>query len=302
MNNQIRGISMLSLTSFIWGTAFVAQSVGMDFVGPFTFNGVRFWIGALVLLPLIFYLSRKKNQPVLPTAKKDFRLLLKGGFWCGLLIFIAATLQQIGIIYTTVGKAGFLSALYIVLIPILELFLGRKSSFLIWLCILIAVIGMYLLCIHESFAINFGDLLMILCSLALAIHILMVAHYTLLLDGVKLSFLQFFFCGLFSLFSAFFFESPNWESIFAGRIPILYAGVLSCGIAYTLQVIGQKYAPPVIASLIFSLESVFAVLAGWFILGEILTFREMVGCVLILFAILIAQFPAPKIKRKKPSS
>lgn len=301
MTTQFRGISMLMLTSLIWGTAFVAQSVGMDYVGPFTFNGVRFWIGALVLLPWIFYSSGKQTDAPLIPDKKNLKLLLQGGFWCGFLIFIGASLQQVGIIYTTVGKAGFLSALYIVIIPVLELFLGKKSSLLIWICIAIAIIGMYLLCIHESLSINYGDFLMILCSFALAFHILTVGHYTLLLDGVKLSFVQFFFCGLFSLICAFLFESPQWSLILAGKIPILYAGVLSCGIAYTLQVVGQKYVPPVIASLIFSLESVFAVLAGWFFLGELLTPREIIGCILILFAILLAQLPNSSQTKKTPS-
>lgn len=293
-----RGIFMLSLAAFIWGTAFVAQSVGMDYVGPFTFNAVRFLIGGTVLLPLIIWMQMAKAKktensaaaiPVTPAG--DSSVLVKAGFYCGVVLFISAAFQQIGIIYTTVGKAGFITTLYIVIVPILGLFFDKKVPYIIWICVVLAVVGMYLLCINESFTLSKGDFFILVCAFCFSIHILVIDHYSPLVDGVKLSCLQFFVSGILSAIIAFILENPQISGLINGWIAILYAGVISCGIAYTLQILGQRDVTPVIASLLLSLESVFAVLSGWVILDEVLSFKELLGCVLIFIAILLAQLP-----------
>lgn len=291
MAGRTQGILMLMVASLIWGTAFVAQSVGMEYVGPFTFNGARFLVGAIVLTPIIWLNSRTESAVEAFGKLVDAHLLLKGGFCCGLIIFVSSTLQQMGILHTTVGKAGFITSLYIVIVPLLGLFLKKKVDGIIWGCVLLAVMGMYLLCINESLTLNQGDLLILLCAIGFATHILIIDHYSPLVDGVKLSAIQFVVCSVLSTIAAFIFENPQWSMIQQAWKPILYTGVLSCGIAYTFQILGQKYVAPVIASLILSLESVFAVLAGWIILNEILTMKEIWGCVLIFIAILLAQTP-----------
>lgn len=296
--HRSRGIFMLSLAAFIWGTAFVAQSVGMEYVGPFTFNAARFLIGGVVLLPLIVWMQmakagKTKNIPdeiqAAPSGESPF--LIKAGFYCGLVLFISAAFQQIGIIYTTVGKAGFITTLYIVIVPILGLFFGRKVPHIIWICVALAVVGMYLLCINETFTLSKGDFFILVSAFCFSIHILVIDHYSPLVDGVKLSCLQFFVSGTLSGIAAFILENPQISDLLNGWVAVLYAGVISCGIAYTLQILGQRDVPPVIASLLLSLESVFAVLSGWVILGEVLSLKELLGCILIFIAILLAQLP-----------
>ena len=206
---------------------------------------------------------------------------------------VAANLQQIGIQYTSAGKAGFITAMYILIVPVLGLFLKKKVPGRIWLCILIAVVGLYLLSVTEGFSsISKGDVYVLLCALAFSFHIMAVDHYAPLVDGVRLSSIQFLICGVLSGILMFLFEEPNLENILNAAVPILYAGIMSCGVAYTLQIIGQKYTRPTIASLIMSLESVFAVLAGIVVLREIPTARETMGCVLMFLAIIIAQLPS----------
>ena len=283
---------MLVLTAFIWGTAFVAQSVGMDYLGPFTFNGVRSIIGGIALLPCIAFLN-KLNGAAGKTqgSKKD---LITGGISCGLLLFAASSLQQMGIQYTTAGKAGFITAFYIVIVPVLGIFLKKKTGWKVWSAVVLALLGLYFLCITEKFSIGKGDILIFICALVFSVHILVIDYFSPKVDGVKMSCIQFFVCGIVSLPFMFVLETPKVGSMFAGIVPLLYAGVLSCGVAYTLQIVGQKNVNPAIASLILSLESCFSVLAGWLVLGERLSVRESAGCVLMFAAIILAQLPDKK--------
>ena len=284
---------MLTVATLIWGTVLIAQRVGANSVGPFTFNAVRFLIVALTLLPFILLTDYHMNkfQSNKDKPKAGANLLIKGGLLCGCIIFVTATLGQIGIAYTSIGKAAFITALYIIIIPVLGLFRGRHINPQIWGCIFLATFGMYLLCINGQFTLGFGDTLFMLCAFSTAIHILVIAFYSNRVDCVKLSFLQFFVCGVLSLIAAFVFERPELKEIAHASAPILYTGILSCGIAYTLQTMGQKHVSPVTASLILSLESVFSVLSGWIILGETLSLKEIWGCTLMFIAVLTSQAP-----------
>lgn len=295
MSKKLQGNLMLLLTALIWGSSFVAQRAGMEYIGPFTFNGIRSLIGGLVLIPVIFLFSRKKEggteEPAEEDQKRQNKTLLIGGISCGIVLFAASSLQQIGVMYTTAGKAGFITALYIVLVPIMSVFIGKKIRPVIWLCVALAVAGLYLLCIKEGFSLGKGDLLVICCAFVFAVHILVIDHFSPKTDGVKMSCIQFFVCGLISLFPMFIFESPDWGRVAACWLPILYAGALSCGVAYTLQIIAQRDTDPTVASLLLSLESVFAVIAGVIVLHEHIALREFCGCVIMFAAILLAQFP-----------
>lgn len=285
---------LLFLTALIWGVAFVAQSVAMDYIGPYTFNAVRSLLGGIVLVPCVFLFGQKKKSvkdevPSKGTAIDRPGNMITGGLLCGIMLFLSTTLQQVGIQYTTVAKAGFITALYIILVPILGIFLKKRVSFQIWISVLIAIIGLYLLCMKGSFYLGQGDFLMLVCSLCFALHILVIDHFTDKVSGVKLSCIQFFVCGLLSCILMFLFEKPAVSDILSTWLPIVYAGVFSSGVAYTLQIIGQKGTDPTIASLILSLESVVSVLAGWIILGQSLTPREILGCLLMFGAIILAQ-------------
>ena len=291
---KIKNGIMLVLTAFIWGTAFVAQSVGMDYLGPFTFNGVRSLIGGAALLPCIWLFQKGKGKATEKPSRGARKELIAGGIACGLLLFAASSLQQIGIQYTTAGKAGFITAFYIVIVPVLGIFLHKKISGKVWVAVAIALAGLYFLCITEKFAVGKGDILIFLCALVFSIHILVIDYFSPKVDGVKMSCIQFFVCGIVSLPPMFFTETPKIGAIVEGWAPLLYAGVLSCGVAYTLQIIGQKNVNPAVASLILSLESCFSVLAGWMVLGEKLSMRESVGCVLMFGAIILAQLPDRK--------
>lgn len=286
---------MLVMTAFIWGTAFVAQSMGMDYLGPFTFNGVRSLIGGIALLPCILLLQKWNREETGAKVQNGNRKdLILGGTACGLLIFGASSLQQLGIQYTTAGKAGFITAFYIVIVPVLGIFLKKRIGWKVWLAVVIALAGLYFLCITESFTIGKGDALIFLCALVFSLHILVIDYFAPRADGVKMSCIQFFVCGIVSLPFMFLLETPTIAGILAGGVPLLYAGVLSCGVAYTLQIIGQKNVNPAVASLILSLESCFSVLAGWLVLGENLSARETVGCILMFAAIILAQLPDKK--------
>lgn len=298
---------MLLLTALIWGVAFVAQSVSMDYIGPFTFNAIRSLIGCVVLFPCIAFLDHlnRRKQPesegfahAQSKPGHGGKKLVVGGITCGVVLAVASSLQQFGIAQTTVGKAGFITALYIVIVPILGLFFKRRVSPLVWLSVLIAMGGMYLLCITESFAIGTGDLLVMACAVCFSAHILLIDHFSPFVDCVRMSCIQFFTCGVLCAVPMFLWESPQIQDILAAWVPILYAGVLSCGVAYTLQVVGQKHTNPVVASLLLSLESVFSVLAGWAILGEQLSLRELFGCMLVFCAIILAQAPDFKGSRE----
>ena len=247
---KIRNSILLLLTAVIWGTAFVAQSVGMDYIGPFTFNAARFLIGGTVLIPLIVYRSKKnpllKNQ-TLEEKRKNQKTAWIGGVCCGIALCGASLLQQMGIQHTTVGKAGFITTLYIIIVPLIELFFGKKIAKKIWLGAVMAVIGLYLLCINENFSIGKGDFLILVCAILFAIHILIIDHFSPKADGVVLSAIQFFVSGFISVIGAILVENPNPAAMLDAIVPILYAGVMSCGVAYTLQVIGQKNISPTVA-------------------------------------------------------
>ena len=296
---------LLLLAAIIWGIAFVAESVGMDYVGGFTFNAVRSLIGAAVLVPLILVFESKKSTDTTtakiashsrPTSntvsyiqkRKD---LIIGGISCGICLCLASNFQQFGIKYTSVGKAGFITACYIVIVPIIGLFLGKKCSKFIWAAVGMALIGLYLLCITDGFSIGKGDLLVLVCAFLFSVHILVIDHFSPKVDGVKLSCLQFLTCGILSGIPALLFERPSFSAICQAWMPILYAGIMSCGVAYTLQIIGQKNMNPTVASLILSLESCISVLAGWVLLGQQLSTREILGCVIMFAAIILAQLP-----------
>lgn len=289
----LRQSLLLFLTATIWGIAFVAQSVGMDYVEPFTFITARNMIGAVVLLPCIGFLKRFKEKETQEIRKESKKTLIIGGISCGVLLFIASSLQQFGIQYTTVGKAGFITAMYIVLVPVFGIFLHKKAGLRIWAAVVIAVAGLYLLCMTDgSLMLQTGDLLVLACAVVFSFHILVIDYFSPKTDGVKLSCIQFFTCAVLSAIGMIFFEEPKMSDILAAWLPILYAGVMSSGVAYTLQIIGQKGMNPTVASLILSLESVVSLLAGWVILGQRLSGRELVGCALAFVAIIIVQLPA----------
>ena len=281
---------LLLLTATIWGVAFVAQSVGMDYVKPFTFNGVRSLLGAAVLVPVIFLFGKQKEGHS-EVVEEDSKTLWLGGILCGLCLCVASSLQQIGIQYTTAGKAGFLTAMYIIIVPIIGLFLGKKFSPSLGISIALATLGLYLLSIKEGFSIGTGDVYVIVCAVVFALHIMVIDYFAPKCSGVKLSCIQFLVCGVLCMIVALLFEEPQMEQILDAWLPIAYAGIMSCGVAYTLQIIGQKGMNPTVASLILSLESVISVLAGWVLLQQTLSYRELIGCVIMFAAIVLAQLP-----------
>ncbi len=308
---------MLVLTAMVWGGSFVAQKSGMELIGPFAFNGIRTIIGGIVLIPLIMVLDRMKSkkQASAPAVKADAadsalseadkkndqKLLITGSICCGLALLVAGMLQQIGMMYTTAGKAGFITALYVVLVPIFGRILGKKIRPLIWLCVLASAFGLYLLCMPASGGfghINKGDLIVLACALCFAVHILLIDYFSPKVDGVRLSCLQFFIAGIlcvilmFPLDPVLGYDIPSLSQLLDAWIPIVYAGALSCGAGYTMQIVAQADTDPAVASMILCLESVFAVIAGMLILGESLSLREAAGCIIMFAAILAAQLPA----------
>lgn len=292
MKQQIKSSLILLLTATIWGVAFVAQSVGMEYIGPFTFNAIRCVLGGLVLIPVILVLKKKKETGAENQEKEDKKTLWAGGIACGVILCIASNLQQFGIMEASVGKSGFFTALYIVMIPVIGIFIGKHPGIKLWFCVALAVVGMYLLCMKDgSFTIERADIMLLLCALVFSFHILVVDYFSPKVDGVKMSCIQFFVCGVLSAVGMLFTETPDISNIQAAWLPLLYAGLLSCGVGYTLQIVGQKGINPVIASLIMSLESVISALAGWVILGQVLSPKEILGCVLMFVAIIITQIP-----------
>lgn len=295
--NSFKGIFMLLACAFIWGVAFVAQSVGADFLGPFSFNGIRSFLGAFFLVPCIAFIDRLSGRSVSLWGTEDKerrRNLLTGGILCGIFLAVASTLQQAGIAYTSAGKAGFITALYIVIVPILGLLVKKRVTLVQWGSVAIAAAGLYFICINEGFSVNYGDLIILACAFVFAMHIMAIERFTQLVDPVRMSAIQFFVCGCLSLPVILFMERPALSDIAAAWLPIAYAGIMSCGIAYTLQIAGQKYVNVILASILLSLESVFSVLAGWLFLGETLSLREIGGCALVFAAILLAQMPERK--------
>ena len=296
---SIKSMILLVLTALIWGMAFVAQSVGMNYIGPFTFNCIRSIMGGIVLIPCILFFDKWNKTEQKGEKKEDRRTLLIGGICCGLALCVASNLQQIGIQYTTVGKAGFITALYIVLVPIFGIFLRKKVSGRVWLSVAIAVVGLYLLCITDEFRIGKGDFFVLLCALVFTIHILVIDYFSPKVNGIKLSCIQFLVAGILSGVPMIISEKPSLSTILTAWAPLLYAGIMSCGVGYTLQIVAQKDADPTIASLILSLESVFSVLAGWIILGQTLAGKEIAGCVLMFAAIILAQIPSKNQESSK---
>lgn len=307
-NKKLISNFMLILTAIIWGTAFVAQSIAHDHIGTFSFNAARNIVGALVLIPYIIIANilKRNNSTEIDFENKGklkisdrFKInktLIIGGILCGLALFGGSTFQQFGIKYTSAGKSGFITALYIIFVPAFGIFLKKKVPLKIWICVLIALVGFYLISIKEGFVINKGDLLTLICSFFFTIHILVIDYYSPKVDGVIMSCIQFLVTGLISLIFSLIFENPQMSSLLAAWKPILYVGIFSCGIAYTLQIVGQKNTEPVTASLILSMESVFAVIAGWLILNQGLLLKEAVGCLLVFAAIIITQLPSKNVK------
>jgi len=293
---------MLILTAVIWGSAFVAQRVGMDYVGPLAFNTTRFIFSALTLIPVMYFRGREKkkwfnegfvdNPLFQEDIKKQRKNLIKAGCICGVILFCASTFQQFGLVFTTAGKTAFITALYILLVPIFSLLLRHRPGIQCWIGVAFGTVGLYLLCITESFTIARGDLIVLIGAGFWTAHILAIDYFLpQITNPVKLSFIQFCACALISLICTLLFEDISIPAIGTAIIPILYAGVLSGGVGFTLQIIGQRNANPTVASLILSMEAVFGAVFGYFILQEILTPREFMGCVLMFAAIIISQLP-----------
>ena len=296
-HNQVRQIVFPLLTALIWGTSFVAQDVCSEKMGAMTFNAVRSYIAVIALLLIIFIFGKlKKDKPQLTTEQKKQgrKQLWIGGFCCGTALAVGANLQQAGLgAGTDAGKAGFITALYIVLVPIFGLFFKKKVSLPVWISVALAVIALYLLCVNGALTIAYGDLLMLLCAAFFAIHILVIDHFTQFVDGMKLSCIQFLVAGTWSFIGMLVFEQPDWSAVLSCALPILYVGIFSSGVAYTLQILAQKDSNPTVVTILLSMESVFAVISGAILLHQQMTGREYFGCVLMLAAVLLAQIPNP---------
>ena len=285
----IKSDLLLLTTALIWGSAFVAQRIGMDYVGPFTFNAVRFALGSLSLVPLVLITGRSRQKEKSDLKKVSATFLIMSGGQVGAALFLGASLQQVGLVYTTAGKAGFITGLYVVIVPILWFFRGRRSGSGTWVGAALAAIGLYLLSVTSSFTIQFGDLLEIIGAFFWASHILLIDHFSKKINPIILSLVQFAICSLLSFITAFIFETFSLQGILDAAIPILYGGLGSVGIAYTLQVVAQRNAHPAHAAIILSLESVFAAVGGWLILNEYLSTRSIVGCLLMFTGMLLSQ-------------
>lgn len=313
--HKLRNTFFLFLTAMIWGAAFVAQSVSMDYIGPFTFICLRSVIGGLFLIPVIIVLDgiRKKNQNEsanvvssenilhIETEEKQRlswknKQLIEGGIVCGIFLFFANCFQQTGIQYTTVGKAGFITTFYIIIVPLIGLFFKKYCGILTWIGVVVALAGLYFLCITQKLTIQRGDALILCCSVLYAGQILAIDHYNPFVDGVKMSYIQFLTGGILGAVFMLLFENPSIAMILSAAGPILYTGIMSTGVGYTLQIVGQKGLNPTVAALILSLESVFSALSGYLFLHQVLTTRELIGCALMFIAIVLAQLP--DIRRK----
>jgi drug/metabolite transporter (DMT)-like permease len=287
--STLRSDLILLLAAIIWGFAFVAQRIGMDFVGPFTYNGVRFALGTIVLLPFLYLTSAKTKPLIKASGPAERRKIIFGSLATGLFLFGGVALQQLGLQQTTAGKAGFITGLYVVFVPIVGLFLGHRSHMTLWIGAVLSVAGLYLLSMTSAFSIAPGDKLVLYCAVIFTFHVLFIAWLSPRMDSFLLATIQFAICAFLNLVVAFAIEPVNFDSIMQAWLPIAYGGILSVGVAYTLQVIAQKTAHPAYASIILSLEAVFAVLGGWMILKEQLTSRMMAGCLLMLVGMVIVQ-------------
>lgn len=300
-HNQMRQVVFPILAAFIWGTAFVAQDMCADSIGAFAFNASRYFIAVLALLVVIVISDKlKKDKPVLSPAEKKAanRQLWLGGLCCGAALAMASNFQQAGMVAgTDSGKAGFLTALYVVLVPVFGLFFRRKISLPVWIAVALSVIALYLLCINGEFSLAPGDLLILACAVCFTIHILVIDHFTATVDGVKLSCLQFLFAALISTVCMFLFEDVDFAAIWSCILPLLYVGIFSCGVGYTLQILAQKGSNPTVVTILLSLESVFAVIAGAIILKQQMSVREYIGCGVMFAAVILAQIDFP-VKQK----
>ena len=322
-NRKLLGNLLLLLTAMIWGTAFVAQRVGMDSIEPITFNAARMWLAAVAIgaVAILTRRNRQNNRQKRQMPKDSEKQInadgaagavtglgdpaqdrrrntIIGGICCGTFLTAASLFQQMGIVYTTAGKAGFITALYMLFVPILSFILfKKKNTWLVWTGVLIGVIGMYLLCITDGFSLTYGDMLVCICALLFSCHILCCDHFVRLGNPLFISAIQFTTVAVISSVAAFIAEEPSWQKVISAAIPILYCGIVSGGIGYTLQMIAQKYTDPTIASLLMSLESVFAVIAGALLLGERMTARELAGCIIMFAAIVLVQIPLPSRRR-----
>lgn len=293
---KMRGELILLLAAILWGTCFVFQKMGMDYIGAYTLGAFRFIIGAMVLTPVIVLLNKiqHKKHPKDMEINGGFldKQLYIGGIICGTALFAAASLQQIGLKYTTAGKAGFLTSLEIVLVAAIMIFLTKKVQINIVVAVLLAIAGMYLLCMVDGFYLEIGDAYELAGVVFWAMQILAIDKYVKKVDGIKLSFIQFITTGILSCIFMFLFENPEWSDIQNGAVPILYTSIIEVAVAYTLQIIGQRYTSPTVAAVILSLESVFSAISGGVILGEKLSIREIIGCVFMLTAVMITQLPS----------
>lgn len=301
--NSLGGILMLTACAFIWGTAFIAQSLGSDYAEPLTFNCARSVLATIFLLGCCLVIDKISGRPFTILGTKDplrRERLLKGGVLCGIALSLATFMQQLGIMYTTVGKSGFITALYIVLVPLLSFLVLRRSvSLLQWAGVAVAAVGMYFICINEGFSINKGDFYTLICAFCFAGQIICVDKIITDLDGVRLSLVQFATCTVLNGVLMLIFENPSWSSVVQGWLPIAYAGIMSSGVAYTLQIVGQRHCAPVLACMLMSLESAFALLSGWLLLGQSMSAREIFGCALVFAAIMLAQIPTNMLPRGK---
>lgn len=298
--NQLIGSLFLLICAFIWGSAFVAQTTGAEYVGPFTFICLRNILGGLVIIPVVFISDgiKKKNGNYHKSEKKDKKNLILGGICCGTALCFASVFQQAGIDRgTDPGKAGFITALYILLVPLSSIFMKKRVRPIIWPCILASVVALYLLCVTQDNSVAFSDLLVLICAALYTVHILVIDRVSPHVDGVKLSCIQFFVASLISFFPAVFYEGFDFKLIIAALPSIAYAGIMSSGVAYTLQILGQQKTEPTLASMIMSLESVFAVLTSMLVLHLTPSPREAVGCVIMFAAIIVAQLPEKKKKQ-----
>ena len=298
MKKQIKGSLCLLLGTTICGFAFIAQSVGMDKIGPFTFQAVRCTLAVLFLIPCSFLMEMKACDARQSAEKWKNPVLWKVGLICGCALFVATSLQQVGLVYTDAGKAGFLTAMYIVWVPVLGMFLGQKPPFTIVFSVVMAVAGLYLLSCMGVTQINKGDLLLTGCALAFAVQITCIDRFAGELDGLRLNCVQALVVTVLSIPFVLFTETVDWANVLACWKPLCFAGILSMGVAYTLQVVGQRSLEPTTASLIMSLESVFAVLGGWWLLGETMTLWETIGCVLVFAAVILSQLPASLFRKR----
>lgn len=317
MSKRTKGNLLLLLTSFIWGSAFVAQSSGMDYVGPYTYNMARNVLAFLFLIPVIYVIGKKKGvtddagsgtgideEASVEANWKSIllpdRTTLVGGIYCGLVMAVASSLQQIGITMTTAGKAGFITALYIILVPLMGVFIGKKIPRIIWFCVVLAMAGFYLLCVKEGFSISKGDILVLFCSVGFSVHIMTIDHFTSKgVDGVKMACIQFAVAAIVMTPVMFALENPSVSGLLSAWMTIAYAGILSSGVGFTLQIVAQKDTDPTTATLIMSLESVFAAVSGCLFLNEVLLPKEILGCILVFVAVILAQVPLPVKSKEK---